>query len=59
VCAPQGQSPLPPSLRLAVTAAHTADDVEKAAEALRSAAQRVLFPTKRESSLQPQTSATL
>lgn len=57
----QGPSPLPASLRLAVTAAHSPEDVEKAAAALQSAAQRVLSPEapKRASSLQPQTSATL
>jgi hypothetical protein len=55
----QGPNPLPVSLRMAVTAAHSANDVSEAAEAVRSAAQRVLSPTKRASSLQPQTSATL
>lgn len=58
----KGPSPLPPSLRLSVTAAHEAADLEKAAAAVRSAAQRVLglkpSPSRR-LDLQPQTSATL
>lgn len=54
----QGPNPLPPTLRLSVTSAHEAADLEKAAAALRAAAQRVLAP-KRASDLQPQTSATL
>lgn len=61
-CAAKGPSPLPPSLRVSVTAAHGAADLEKAAAVLRSAAQRVLglkpSPSKR-LDLQPQTSATL
>jgi len=53
----QGARPLGPSLQVSVTAAHEGGDLDKAAAALRCAAQRVLQP--RRSGLTTRSSATL